>query len=91
MADLYFGFALDSGTATPGSTPGFTYATDSSGDGIAWDVNAGTGGTAPAWGDAGSLLGVMALISETAPQAAQVTGFARRHVARLAEGYRFAR
>lgn len=64
MAELYFGFAVNSGTATGGTTSGFSYAVDSSGDGIAYNAGVTTA-AAPAWTDSGQTLGLMMLIYET--------------------------
>jgi len=66
VAELYFGFAIDSGTASAGSTSGVTYRVDNLGDGVAWAANV-TGALAPVWADSGQLTGVMALILEVPP------------------------
>jgi hypothetical protein len=64
MAELYFGFAVNSGTAVPGTTPGFTYQGDSAGDGVAWNADV-TQAVAPAWDDSGQTAGLMVLLYET--------------------------
>jgi hypothetical protein len=64
MAELYFGFAVNSGTAAGGTTSGFSYEADSSGDGIAYNADVTTA-AAPAWGDSGQETGVMMLVYET--------------------------
>ena len=61
---LYFGFSYDSGTATAGSTPGFTYDVYQ-GDGIAFNPGCGSGTQAPVWGDSGSFFGIAVLLQET--------------------------
>jgi hypothetical protein len=60
--DLYFGWAVDSGLAVAGSTPGYTYTVNSHSDGAAWNVNCGSGATAPVWGDAHQVFGPVVLI-----------------------------
>lgn len=62
--ELYYGYALNTGTAVAGSTSGFTYLNDTSGNGMAWDL-AVSAAAAPVWGDAGHAVGVMALIKES--------------------------
>ena len=90
MAELYFGFAVNSGTAAGGTTAGFTYGTDSQGDGIAWNADV-TWAAAPVWGDSGQEAGLMVLVSETPPGAVPVAGMSRRYTHRMAEAYRFSR
>lgn len=60
--DLYFGWAVDSGLAVAGSTPGYTYTVNTHSDGCAWNANCGSGATAPVWGDAHQVFGPMVLI-----------------------------
>lgn len=62
--ELYFGYAVNNGTAVAGTTPGFTYDPDTSANGIAWDLNV-SAAAAPVWGDTGHAVGVMALIKES--------------------------
>ena len=62
--NLYFGFFYDSGTATAGSTVGFTY-TSYAGDGVAYNPGCGSGAQAPVWGDSGSIFGIAVLLAET--------------------------
>lgn len=63
--ELYFGYAIDSSSAVAGSTSGYTYANDGSGNGIAWNASCPNSATSPAWGDSGSIFGVMVLVKET--------------------------
>ena len=90
MAELYFGAAANSGTAVPGTTPGYTYAVDAAGGGIAYNTDV-TAATAPTWGDTGQEFGLMMLISENPPGAVPVAGMSRRYTHRMAEAYRFSR
>ena len=62
--ELYFGASFDSGTATAGSTPGFTYISDAHGNGLGWAVSV-SAAYAPVWGDASHDFGVMILVRET--------------------------
>lgn len=59
---LYFGWAVDSGIAIAGSTPGYTYTVNSHSDGCAWNPNCGAGATAPVWGDAHQVFGPVVMI-----------------------------
>ena len=64
---LYWGYAIDSGTATAGTTPGFTYEVDSHSNGEAFNPNClqSLGALAPVWSDAGSELGSMVMVQES--------------------------
>lgn len=61
---LYFGFAIDSGTAVAGSTSGYTYNVTAQGNGAAWNPNV-SAASAPVWGDSGSVFGAVILMKET--------------------------
>ena len=60
--ELYFGWAVDSGLALAGSTPGYTYTVNSHSDGCAWNTSTGAGATAPVWGDSTQVFGPAVLI-----------------------------
>lgn len=64
--ELYFGYCLDSGTASAGSTSGYTYDVDAHGNGMAFNPACASAAQAPAWADAGQELGVMILVREVA-------------------------
>ena len=65
--ELYFGWSGDTGTATAGSTTGYTYGNDSNGNGVAFNPACTSAAQAPVWADAGSNFGVMILVREAAP------------------------
>ena len=45
--ELYFGWAYDSGSATGGSTPGYSYFADGNGNGLAYNVSCAEGRQPP--------------------------------------------
>lgn len=63
--ELYFGFALNAGSAAAGSTSGYTYASSPQHNGMAYNAACTSSAQAPVWGDSGQLLGVMVLVKET--------------------------
>lgn len=67
--ELYFGFAIDSGSAVAGSTSGYTYNVTAQGNGCAWNPSV-PAASAPAWGDSSQVFGVMILVAETGGAAA---------------------
>ena len=68
--DLYFGFAWDGGTASSGSTTGYTYTVDGShGNGSCYNAACTSSAQAPVWGDSGQEFGPMVLVRETAAAA----------------------
>ena len=62
---LYFGFFFDSGTASAGSTSGYTYDLNTFGDGLAFNPNCTAAAQAPVWGDSGQVFGIAVLLRET--------------------------
>ena len=73
--ELYFGYALDNGTALAGSTTGYTYQTEANGNGMAYNVSCPNAATHPVWGDVGQTFGVMLLVYEAS---AAVSGTVQR-------------
>lgn len=63
--ELYFGFAIDSGIASAGSTPGFVYNVTTHQDGCAWNTGV-SAPSAPVWADSGQLFGAAFLVKEAA-------------------------
>lgn len=64
--ELYWGFALDSGSATAGTTSGYTYDIDAThSNGMGFNPACGAAATGPTWGDGGHFFGIMQLIKET--------------------------
>ena len=61
--EAYFGSALNAGSATNGSTSGYTYGSDGSGNGVAHNAACTSSAQAPVWGDSGQQLGVMVLVA----------------------------
>jgi hypothetical protein len=62
--ELYFGWALDSGSAVGGSTSGYVYQVDTQSNGVAYNLNcAGGVATAPVWGDSTHVFGIMVLVA----------------------------
>lgn len=80
--ELYFGFANDTGSASAGSTSGYTYvaSADGHGNGMAYNPACTAAAQAPVWGDSHQSFGVMVLMMETG---GSVTGppFRPRHQA----------
>lgn len=72
--DLYLGFAIDSGSASAGSTTGYTYQSTPQGNGVAYNPACGAGATGPTWGDSGQAFGQMVLVRETGAAAASPPG-----------------
>lgn len=64
--ELYFGFTNDIGTATAGTTSGYTYDVDVHSNGMAFNPACTSAAQAPVWGDSGSSLGMMVLVQEVA-------------------------
>jgi len=62
--ELYFGFAIDSGSAVAGATSGYTYHSTTQGNGAAWNPSV-SAASAPVWGDSGHVFGSMILVKET--------------------------
>ena len=63
--ELYWGYALDVGAATAGSTSGYVYTAqgDGAGNGRAYNLSCAAGtATAPVWGDTGQAFGIMVLV-----------------------------
>ena len=69
--DLYFGFAIDSGTASAGSTSGYSYHVTTQGNGCCFNPACSAAAQAPVWGDSGHEFGPMVLIRETSAAAAE--------------------
>jgi hypothetical protein len=64
--ELYFGYAVNDGAASNGSTSGYVYQSDADQNGLAYNLNcAGGVATAPVWGDNGQIFGIMVLVKET--------------------------
>jgi hypothetical protein len=63
--ELYFGYAFDSGSATAGSTSGYTYDVDSASNGCGFNPACTSSAQAPVWGDSGHEFGIMVLVRET--------------------------
>lgn len=68
--ELYFGYAINATEASAGSTSGYTYATDSNSNGVAWNAACTASAQAPVWADSGQQLGIMVLVKETGAAAA---------------------
>jgi hypothetical protein len=64
---LYASASLDAITSTAGSTPGYTYQTDSNGNGYVYNPSCGTGPQTPVYGDANHGFGVSVLMSTGTP------------------------
>lgn len=64
--ELYFGYAINSATASAGSTPGFTYEIDAHGNGVAYNAACTSAAQQPAWADSSQSLGIMVLFREVA-------------------------
>jgi hypothetical protein len=65
---LYWGYAVNNGTAVAGTTSGYTYKAnaDTDGDGMAYNASCASGvATNPVWGDSAQAVGVMVLMKET--------------------------
>jgi hypothetical protein len=62
--ELYFGYAFNAGTATAGSTSGFTYYIDANGNGLAYNAACTSSAQQPAWGASDGLDGVAVLLYE---------------------------
>lgn len=62
--ELYFGYCLNSSTAEVGTTTGFFYKSDSSGNGSAYNVNCAATAQAPVWADSTQVFGMMVLVKE---------------------------
>ena len=75
--ELYFGFALDSGSAVAGSTPGYTYNAnvDGNGNGLAYNPACTSSAQAPVWGDAGQAIGIMVLVASELAGKGNVSSF----------------
>jgi hypothetical protein len=63
--ELYYGYALNNGTAVVGSTSGYTYNVDSHGNGEAFNAACTSATQTVVWGDGGQKTGIMALVKET--------------------------
>jgi hypothetical protein len=62
--DLYFGACLDQGTASAGSTSGYTYLIDTDNNGVAYNLNCAAGvATSPVWGDSMQQFGIVVLVT----------------------------
>ena len=64
--DLYFGFAYNNGTASAGSTSGYTYSVDGHGNGMAYNAACTSSAQAPVWADSTQAFGPMVLVRESA-------------------------
>jgi hypothetical protein len=64
--ELYFGFALNSGSAVGGSTGGYIWQTDTNANGMAYNVSCTSSAQAPVWGDSTETFGIMVLAYESA-------------------------
>jgi hypothetical protein len=64
--ELYFGFAINSGIASSGSTPGYVYTVNAHQDGCAWNLSV-SAPSAPVWADSGQRFGTMVLMQEILP------------------------
>lgn len=64
--ELYQGFEFDAGSASAGSTPGYTFDTDAHGNGLCFNPACGSGAQQPVWGSAGCLYGLSLMVRETA-------------------------
>jgi hypothetical protein len=66
--DLYWGCCYDNGTATAGTTSGFTYKIDANGNPIAYNTNCANATQSPNLGDAGSdgTTGISVMLYEAA-------------------------
>lgn len=76
-SELYWGFATNSGSASQGTTTGYTYVPNSDGlnDGAAYNPNCTAGtATAPVWADTGQQFGIMVLVQETSWNVLQSAG-----------------
>lgn len=65
--ELYFGFAVNAGSASAGSTSGYVYSAnaDGSGNGALYNTACTSSAQAPVWGDSTEIFGVMVLVKET--------------------------
>ena len=63
--ELYFGYEYDSGSATAGSTPGYTYEVDVHGNGLLFNPNCGANAQTPTWASSACVFGIAVLIKET--------------------------
>ena len=67
--ELYFGYAVDKGTASAGSTSGYTYFVDAHGNGMCYNPSCTSGAQQPQWGDSGSQFGISILMRIAPPSA----------------------
>jgi hypothetical protein len=73
--ELYYGYCITIGSPAAGSASGYTYTTDTPGNGACWNPACGTGAQAPAW-QAGSdfVLGMALMVKETGPVTSSDSG-----------------
>lgn len=69
---LYFGYAADTSTASPGSAPGYTYFVDAHSNGMCYNASCSSAPQAPAWLDNSTRDGLAVILTD-APLPSVVT------------------
>jgi hypothetical protein len=73
--ELYFGYAVNAGTAVAGSTSGYTYYVDANGNGLCFDASCTSSAQAPVWGGSAAVIdGISVLLSESGPAPNGISG-----------------
>ncbi len=82
--DLYWGYCWDSGTVANGSTSGYTYQADASGNGMTYNLSCANSTQTPNTGNTDGLSGLGVMLYEASTSPAPVPYVSRQAVKRAA-------